>query len=71
MRKTKTFEEVLEAADKLSEAEREAIIDILRKRMIDRRRKEILAEVKQAQADFQKGICHPVTAGQIVKEITS
>lgn len=71
MKKTNTFEEVLEAADKLSLDEQETIIDILRKRMIERRRKELGTEIREAKIEFQRGLCRPATPGEVVKEILS
>jgi hypothetical protein len=71
MKKVTTFEEVLEAADRLSLEEQEAITDILRKRMIDQRRKEVIKEVREAQKEFQAGRCRKATSQEILNEILS
>ncbi len=71
MKKAKTFEEVLEAADRLPAEEQEIIIDILRKRIIEQRRKEIIKEVKTARTELLQGLCRPASPGEIIAEILS
>jgi hypothetical protein len=69
MKKEVSFAEVLEAADNLSLDEQETIIDILYRRMIEHRRKELTQEVKEAQKEFQEGRCRPAAPAEIIKEI--
>ena len=71
MKKVTTFEEVLEAADRLSLEEQEAVMDIIRKRVIDERRKEIVDQVHEASKEFQEGRCHEASPEQVLKEILS
>ena len=71
MKKVTTFEEVLEAADRLSLEEQETIMDILRRRMIDERRKELVNEVHEARKEYQGGRCREATSEEILKEILS
>jgi hypothetical protein len=71
MKKILTFEEVLEAADRLSLEEQGTIIDILHRRMIDQRRKELIIEVHEARKEFQEGHCRQATSEEILKEILS
>jgi len=71
MKKVTTFEEVLEAADRLSLEDQEAITDILRRRVIDERRKELINEVHEARKEYQEGRCHEASSEQILKEILS
>jgi len=71
MKKVKSFGEVLEAADKLSLDEQEAILDILRRRMIEQRRKELAVEIRETQREFKAGLCRETTPDEIVKEILS
>jgi hypothetical protein len=71
MKKEITFEEVLEAADRLPAEEQEIIIDILRKRIIEQRRKEIIKEVKASRTEFLQGLCRPASPGEIIAEILS
>ena len=71
MKKVNTFKEVLEAADKLTIEEQEAIVDILCKRMSAKRRKELIAEVRKAQTEYKQGTCQECTPDEIIKEILS
>lgn len=71
MEKTISFGEVLEAADKLSMEEQETLIDILHRRMIERRRAELAQDIREAQKEFQEGKFQPVTADKLMKEILS
>jgi hypothetical protein len=71
MRKAATFDEVLEAADRLSLEEQETIMEILRKRLIDERRKELAKEVREAQKEFSRGGCRPISSEEVLKELLS
>lgn len=71
MRKVTTFEEVLEAADRLSLEEQEAVMDIIRKRVIDERRKKIVDQVHEARKEYQEGRCREASSEQVIKEILS
>ena len=65
------FGEILEAAEKLSLAEQETLIDILHRRLAERGRRELAAEIEEARGEFAKGQCGPATAEEIMKEIRS
>jgi hypothetical protein len=55
MQNTLPFGEILEAADKLPVHDQEVLIDILSKRIIDRRREELYGEIKEAQKEYETG----------------
>jgi len=63
------FGEVLEAVDKLSLEEQETLIEVVRKRIIERRREELAKDIQDAQKEFQVGQCRPVTPDELVAEI--
>jgi len=65
------FGEVLEAVDKLSLEEQEALIAVLPRRLIERRREELAKDVQHAQQEFEAGQCRPVTPAEIMKDIVS
>lgn len=65
------FDEVLEAVDKLSLEEQEALIEVLHRRIIEHRREELAKEIQQAQQEFRAGQCQPVTPTELIKEIIS
>jgi len=65
------FGEVLEAAEKLTSDEQETLIDILNRRLANRRRSELAKDIQEAQQEFQSGGCRPATADELVNEIQS
>jgi hypothetical protein len=65
------FGEVLEAVDKLSLEEQEALVGVLYRRLIERRREVLAKDVQHAQQEFEAGQCRPVTAAELMKEIVS
>ena len=65
------FSKVLEAADKLTPEEQETLIDILNRRLADRRRSELAKDVQDARQEFQSGGCEPKTPDELIEEILS
>jgi hypothetical protein len=63
--------EVLEAADRLTMEEQETLIEVLRRRFVDLRRRQIVREVEESRAAFAAGECEPASVGDIMKAITS
>ena len=55
MQTTVLFGDVLEAADQLSLEEQETLIDILHRRMIERRRAELAQDIAEARREFEAG----------------
>ena len=66
---TLSFTEVLEAADTLSPGEQETLVDILRRRLTEHRREQIVREVREAEDEFRAGTCRPVAPDELMKEI--
>ena len=65
------FGEVLEAADQLSLGEKEALIDVLNRRIIEARRDELARDIEEANREFQEGKALPITPDDLMKEITA
>jgi hypothetical protein len=65
------FGEVLEAVDKLSLEEQETRIEVLHRRLVERRREGLTEDVQRAQQGFQSGHCRPLTPAELMKEILS
>jgi hypothetical protein len=63
------FNEILEAAEKLSLEEQETLVDILHKRLMQQRRAEILRDAEEAEREFQQGTCRPFTPGALTREL--
>ncbi len=65
------FSDLLEAVDDLSMDEQETLISILQRRIVDRRRAELLKDIKRAQKEFEDNKCKPVSPAEIMKELLS
>ena len=67
---TKTpFTDVLEAADHLSLAEQENLVEVLHHRIVERRREELAKDIDEAQTEFARGESEPRSARELMKEI--
>jgi hypothetical protein len=71
MEKTTAFDQILEAADKLSLGDQEALLEVLHRRIIERRREELAKDIEQTQLEFQAGQCRPITPSELMNEILS
>ncbi len=65
------FGEILEAAEQLSIEEREDLIRILQNRLREQKRADVVKDVQEAQQEFERGECQPITPEQLMKEILS
>jgi hypothetical protein len=65
------FGDVLEAADRLSESEQENLIDVLRKRLVERRRQEIVEDVMESRRELESGKVRVVTPDELMDELLS
>ncbi len=71
MKSKSSFGEVLEAADQLSLEEKETLVGILQRRVIETRREELAEDIQDAKAEFQKDKCQPLNPDEIMKNILS
>ena len=65
------FGEILEAADELPTEDQEALIAILKNRLRERRRAELLKDIREAEKEFREGKCQPATPDELMREISS
>ncbi|MCC5667527.1 hypothetical protein LC653_27510 [Nostoc sp. CHAB 5784] len=63
------LDQVLESVENLSVDEQEALIDLIRHRLAERRRSEISANITQAQVEYQTGKVFRGTVTQIMDEL--
>jgi hypothetical protein len=71
MPNTTPFSEALDAVEKLTLPEQEELVDILRRRLIEQRRAELVKDVQDAEREFQAGGSRPVSPNELIKEILS
>jgi hypothetical protein len=65
------FGEVLEVVDGLSLEEQETLVDIVHRRVAERGRKTLAAEIQEARREFAEGKSRPASADDLMKEILS
>ena len=69
MTQTSNFERVLDSVEALSVDEQEALIQLVHRRLIERRREEIAANIAQSRADYQAGTVFRGTVDQVINEL--
>ena len=62
------FSDVVDAADRLSTDEQEELLEILRRRLAERRRAELVREVQEARAEFAAGRAREASVDEIMNE---
>jgi hypothetical protein len=65
------FHVVVEAADRLTPEEQETLVGILNRRLADRRRAELVNDIREAEREFERGGLRSATPDEIMKEIVS
>lgn len=63
------FGEVLEAIDQFSLEEQETLLDIVQRRLAERGRKQLAADIEEARIEFAAGQCRPATVDELMKEL--
>ncbi|HEY9907300.1 MAG TPA: hypothetical protein V6D18_06790 [Thermosynechococcaceae cyanobacterium] len=66
---TITFDSILDAIDTLPPEDQAALIAVIQRRLIDRRRDEIAANIAQAKAEHQTGQVFRGTVADAIVEL--
>jgi hypothetical protein len=66
-----TFENALDAVSQLSIDQQEILIDIIRKRNNELRRKQILEECREGLVEYRSGVLKPMTAEDAIADLHS
>ena len=66
---TGTFQQALEVVESLPEYQQEDLIEIIRKRRLERRRESLVENIKEAQAEYARGECKTGTVEDLMREI--
>jgi len=64
------FSDVVDAASHLSADEQEILLEILSKRLAERRRAQLVRDVNEARSEFSAGRARPSSASEIIDEAT-
>jgi hypothetical protein len=69
MTKVSSFDAVIESVEALSVEEQEALLDLVRRRLVERRRAEIAANIARAQEEYQSGMMSRGTVDELMAEL--
>jgi len=63
------FADLVEMIDTLPLEERESLVEVMRKRNADDKRRRIPASIRAANREHRRGQCKPVTPAELMREI--
>ena len=68
-RQTVTFQEALDIVESLPEYQQEDLINIVRRRHIERKRESLAKNIKEARAEYARGEVNRGTVEDLMKEL--
>jgi len=71
MAKAATFDEVLDAIELLPAEQQADLVDVVRRRLAERGRQQVVAHVRDARAEHQAGKTRASSVDEIMGEIES
>lgn len=71
MSQVSELNQVLESVERLPVEDQEILIDVIRKRLIEKRRDELAQSIKQAQKDYGEGNVFRGTIEDVIAELNS
>lgn len=66
-----SFDDVLDAVEQLSADEQETLLEVVQRRIAERRRARLAAEIAESRQEFANGRCGPATPDELMNEIAS
>ena len=69
MLNTSTFDKILEQIDNLSNEDQELLIDVVKKRLIERSRNQIADNIKQAHQEYESNNVIRGSVEDIIREL--
>lgn len=69
--KVMNFNDILEAADQLSLEDQAALVEVLSRRIHERRRDDLVRDVQQARREHEAGLGKVMSADDLLQEILS
>ena len=65
-----TFDQIVGLADGLSLPQKESLVEIISKRLMEERRTALRKDIREASREFRAGKCRVVTPAELMQEIT-
>jgi len=69
MKTALSFDEIVGLSDGLTLPQKETLIEILTKRLVEQRRKVLQSEVRESKLEYKEGKCTGVSPSELMKEI--
>jgi CHASE3 domain sensor protein len=66
----KTFQKALEIVESLPEEQRESLMDIVKRRLIEERRDRLAQSIKEAKEEYRRGKIKKGTVDDLMKELS-
>ena len=66
----KTFQKALEIVESLPEEQRESLMDIVRRRLIEERRDRLAQSIKEAREEYKRGKIRKGTVDDLMNELS-
>ena len=65
-----TFDNVIEIIESLPEEQRESLIEIVKKRLIEERRNRLAQSIKEAKEEYMRGEVRQGTVDDLMRELS-
>lgn len=65
----KTFSQVLDSIETLPADQQESLVELMQKRLAERRRLALVEAVQEARKEFKSGKCRPATPAEIMRKV--
>jgi hypothetical protein len=65
-----TFQKALEIVESLPEEQRESLMDIVRRRLIEERRDRLAQSIKEAREEYKRGKIRKGTVDDLLNELS-
>ena len=66
----KTFQKALEIVESLPEEQRESLMDIVKRRLIEERRDRLAQSIKEAREEYKRGKIRKGTVDDLMNELS-
>ena len=64
-----TFQEVLEMVETLPEYQREDLVNIIQRRLIEQKREQLAKNIKEARAEYVRGKTNKGTVDDLLRDL--
>lgn len=65
----KTYGQVIDSIEALPDEQQESLVELLRRRLAERRRDALVKSVQEARKEFKSGKCRPAAPAEIMRKV--